>query len=192
MRAQERVYRALLLAYPKNHRDEYGMPMTQLMRDRLRDEGGGWRTGLVWMHLLGDVMKNALNERMETAMDTIKTGWWRILAALIAVVIAGAGIRALFEGSTGPWYKHVFGTAALLAGPLATLVGLVMWTRHRRNASILIGVGVLPGCAAIVLFWHPLFLAFGVLSMAVLVSAIDDVDRIHRGSKVSPTASTGI
>lgn len=191
MSAHERVYRMLLLAYPKEHRDEYGAPMTQMMRDRLRDEGGGLRTGLVWARLVGDLVQTAISERMETGMDTIKNGWWRIVAALIAVVIAGAGITGLFEGSSGPWYKHVFGTAALLAGPTATAVGLVTWKRHRRSASVLIGIGVLPGCAAIVLFWHPLFLAFGILSIAVLIAALNEFDRVQRGSKVAPAAPNG-
>lgn len=189
MSAHERVYRTLLLAYPKDHRDEYGAPMTQLMRDRVRDEGGGLRTGLVWARLFSDLVSTAISERMETGMDTIKTGWWRIVAALIAVVLAGAGISSWFEPATGPWYKWVFGRAALLAAPTAIAIGLYLWRRHRRNGSILIGVGVLPGCAAIVLFWHPLFLGFGVLSIAVLAMAMDDVDRIHRASQAAPVAA---
>lgn len=191
MSGHERVYRALLLAFPKEHRDEYGEPMTQIMRDRLRDEGGGWRTGLVWARLLVDLVTSAVSERRETAMDTIKTAWWRIAAGLIAVVLAAAGVHSWFESATGPWYQWMFGRAALLAAPGATVIGLITWRRHRRNASILIGAGVLPGCAAIVLFWHPLFLGFGVLSVAVLAAAADEVDRIHRASKVAPTTITG-
>lgn len=189
MRVQERVYRALLVAYPKEHRREYGEPMMQMMRDRLRDEGGGWRTGLVWAHLLADLARNALAERTATAVTTIKTGWWRILAALIAIVIAGAVIASFVEPepATGPWWKDVFGTAALIAAPIATLVGLVMWRRHRTTGNILIGLGVLPGCAAVVLFWHPLFLGFGIVSIRVLAAALDDLQRPDLTVAAPPT-----
>ena len=40
-----RVYRKLLLIYPKEHRREYGEPMVQLFRDRMRRDGDGFRGG---------------------------------------------------------------------------------------------------------------------------------------------------
>ena len=43
----ERLYRALLLVYPKEHRREYGELMVQLFRDRMRYEGGGLRDLIV-------------------------------------------------------------------------------------------------------------------------------------------------
>lgn len=183
MMPRGRACRVLLMAYPKNHRDEYGEPIAQMMRDRIREEGGGLRTVVVVAHLLADITKSAFHERMETVMDTIKAGWWRVMAALIAIVIAGATIPSIGEPATGPWWKNFFGTAALLTVPLVIGAGLLVHRRHQRHGSMLVVVGVLPGCAALVLFWHPVFLLFGLCSISVLIAAINDVDRINRASR---------
>ena len=63
----ERIYRALLLAYPKEHRREYGEPMVQLFRDRMNRDGGGLGTLAVWMHMLFDLVRSASRERVEIA-----------------------------------------------------------------------------------------------------------------------------
>ena len=63
----ERVYRILLQAYPKEHRREYEEPMVQLFRDRMRRDGGGLGTLVVWMHMLFDLVRSASRERMEIA-----------------------------------------------------------------------------------------------------------------------------
>lgn len=96
------------------------------------------------------------------------------------MVVAAAATRSLLEGPAESWYEHAFGTAALVAGPVATAVGPAVWSRHRRNGDVLVALGVLPGCAAIVLFWHPLFPGFGLASIAVLVAAVNDAERVNR------------
>ena len=63
----ERVYRILLQAYPKEHRREYEESMVQLFRDRMRRDGGGLGTLVVWMHMLFDLVRSASRERMEIA-----------------------------------------------------------------------------------------------------------------------------
>ena len=63
----EKVYRALLRAYPSEHRREYGEPMVQLFRDRMHRDGGGLGTLAVWMHMLFDLVRSASRERMEIA-----------------------------------------------------------------------------------------------------------------------------
>lgn len=186
MSGHERTYRALLVAVPKHHRDEYGEPMVQMMRDRLRDEGGGIRSLAVWAHLLGDLASTAVRERRENQMSSWSNAWWRYAAALIAIVLAIAGVDGLFEPASGPWYKWVLGRSALVAAPLVIAAGLLVRTRHQRNGSLLIAVGVLPGAAAVVLFWSPPFLLFGLLSIAVLCKAADDVDERHRAARAQP------
>ena len=61
----ERVYRALLILYPPEHRREYGEQMVQLFRDRMLRDGGGYRTLVVWAHMAIDLVCSAANERFE-------------------------------------------------------------------------------------------------------------------------------
>ena len=63
----EKVYRALLRVFPSEFRREYEEPMIQLFRDRMRRDGGGLRTRLVWTHMLFDIVRSASRERMEIA-----------------------------------------------------------------------------------------------------------------------------
>ena len=64
----ERVYRALLLVYPSEHRREYEEPMVQLFRDRMRRDGGGFRTPVVWVRMVFDLLGSAFVEHRERAM----------------------------------------------------------------------------------------------------------------------------
>ena len=68
MTTSERVYQALLVAYPSDHRRLYGDPMIQLFRDRMRRDGGGFRTLIVWVRMGSDLAASAFKERMETIM----------------------------------------------------------------------------------------------------------------------------
>lgn len=180
MSAHERIYRALLVAYPAEHRREYGEPMVQIMRDRLRDEGGGIRTAVVWAHVVADLAKTSFVERTETTMDTLRTGWWRIAAGLIAAVLAIGAVGSLVEPATGPWYKYILGPAALAVAPVLIVAGLIIRARNGTSGSVMIAIGVLPGAAAIVLFWYPPALVFGALSMAVALAALVDAsNRSH-------------
>ena len=61
----ERMYRALLWAYPRQHRREYGEPMVQLFRDRMRRDGGGVRTLVVWVQMVFDLVGSAFKERKQ-------------------------------------------------------------------------------------------------------------------------------
>ena len=60
----ERVYRALLVAYPREFRGDYGELMVQCVRDRMRCDGGGVRGLAIWMHLVLDLVTSALKVRV--------------------------------------------------------------------------------------------------------------------------------
>ena len=60
----ERVYRALLVVYPREFRREYGDLMTQFVRDRMRHDGRGIQGLLTWLHVLVDLATSALNEHL--------------------------------------------------------------------------------------------------------------------------------
>ena len=47
----ERLYRTMLLVYPREHRREYGDLMVQLFRDRMRYDGGGLRGLIIWTQI---------------------------------------------------------------------------------------------------------------------------------------------
>src|SRR5579872_4818939 len=62
-----RIYRRLLLAYPKSHRHEYGGAILQLFRDQCRDAWAAQRTrGLIgfWLRALSDLLKTSVLEHL--------------------------------------------------------------------------------------------------------------------------------
>lgn len=79
-----RVYRRLLLAYPKSHREEYGAAILQLFRDQCRD---AWvarhARGLVafWLRALADLLKTSVLEHLSTL------NWSRIMPTLFRPTI---------------------------------------------------------------------------------------------------------
>ena len=73
----EWVYRALLVLYPSEHRREYEEQMVQLFGDRMRRDGGGYRTAIVWFDILSDLIRSALNEHLE------RVGLWGVIKAVL-------------------------------------------------------------------------------------------------------------
>ena len=135
---------------------------------------------LVWGSLLADLVRSATVERLAVMRAGFRTGWWRAAAVAVAAVLAYAGVSALFDPATGPWYKYTFGRLALLSAPAAILTGLWLRARHRQRGSVLVAVGLLPGAFAILLFWWPPFLVFGLFSIAAIVGAINDAENARR------------
>lgn len=180
MTVHERIYRSLLVVYPPQHRREYGEPMTQLMRDRLRDEGGGARTVLVWAHVGTDLARTALSERTETTMQWFKTGWWLVAALLIAPIFALLGIGDLMEEASGPLYGRIFAATVGVTAAVVIVTGLIVRRRNKVLGSAMIGVGVLPGTFLIMMFWFPPVALFGLLCAAVAITALIDADRNRR------------
>ena len=83
----ERVYRALLVAYPSEHRGEYGAPMVQLFRDRMRRDGGGLKTVAVWVQIIFDLVSSAFKERMEGIVATYTEELWAMLKAMFSTLL---------------------------------------------------------------------------------------------------------
>jgi len=167
----------MLLVYPKEHRQAYGEPMTQLLRDRLRAEGGGARSTLVWLQVASDLATTALSERTETTLDTLKHGWWRIAAAFIGVAMAFLGIGNLFGGDDGPLYGKIVAAAVGLAAAGLIFAGLALRWTNRARGSLLIGIGVAPAALLVVFLWFPPVAAVGVLAIVVALKAFTDAGR---------------
>jgi len=86
-----RVYRALLVLYPRSFRRDYGEPMAQLFGDRLRDVGAK-----AWLRAIPDLIRTAPTQRIEAAMSHMSSARRVIAVAfvVVAAVAAGIGSRA--------------------------------------------------------------------------------------------------
>ena len=180
MTVHERLYRSLLVAYPADHRREYGESMTQLFRDRLRDEGGGMRTAAVWVSVALDLVKSALSERTETTMESFKSAWWRMAAGFIAFAIATFGILNLFGEDGGALYGKVVAASIALVIAGAIFVGLMVRRRNKVRGGNIIALATLPGVPLIVLFWLPPVALTGLLCAFVAWKAFSDANAHRR------------
>ena len=91
LRLSERVYRALLVAYPAEFRQEYVAHMRQAFRDLCREElGHRGVNGLVrlWARTLSDLAATALTERSKTMRRKLLMYLALIVGLLIALVDA--------------------------------------------------------------------------------------------------------
>jgi hypothetical protein len=144
MTVSERVYQALLVAYPVDHRRMYGDPMVQLFRDRMRRDGGGRRTIQVWIVVGFDLLSSAFRERMETIMDTKNwtNRWWETSVVLLAV-------HGVAMGFLGASHDHLGWGIAIGFVPSALLIaGLAMRSSQRIGATIFLTVGSLAAAFA--------------------------------------------
>jgi hypothetical protein len=132
-----RIYRALLVAYPKKFREHYEIQMVQVFRDSLRD---AYRlngiSGVVdlWLHAFVDLLVTALIERiMERSQFMFSPK-----------VIMWGGIASAFGGLL--W---VLTGAADFTIPLAVLLTLgglaAIHARHGKQAGVLGSAGFILG-----------------------------------------------
>ena len=94
----EKVYRALLVVYSKEHRREYGDLMVQMFRDRMRYDGGGFRGPFIWTQMISDLAVSAFAEHKRG--DDMRKRVWVVAASFVALLIIAAGAGAiLFQPS---------------------------------------------------------------------------------------------
>src|ERR1041384_8412197 len=93
MPALERIYRALLRAYPAEFRDEYASEMTQLYHDRAADEA----PARVWTDLVADLLRTAPKEHAHVLLADLRYAFRLIrkaplfAASVILTVALGIG-----------------------------------------------------------------------------------------------------
>ena len=119
----ERVYRALLVAYPTEFRREYGEQMIQFFRDRMRFDGGGLRGLLIWMQLVPDLAASALRERarvsgMNSGRPVVETeALTKIYGSIVAVDNLSMAVpRGHAFGLLGPNGSGKTSTMGMLLG----------------------------------------------------------------------------
>lgn len=90
----ERVYEALLAAYPKEFREEYGPRMMQAFGDLCREElrrGGAFGLARLWVRTIPDLVKTAFVERRKTMRQKLLIPLALIVGLLIALVDSSPG-----------------------------------------------------------------------------------------------------
>ena len=93
----ERLYRTMLLVYPREHRREYGDLMVQLFRDRMRYDGGGLRGLIIWMQMIFDLAPSAFEEHRRG--DDMKKRMWIAAASLVALMTVAVGVGVVMSQS---------------------------------------------------------------------------------------------
>jgi hypothetical protein len=89
-----RVYEALLAAYPKQFRREYGPQMVQVFKDLCREEqrrDGAFRLAKLWVRTLLDLATTAFVERSKVVKWKVLMPLALILGLLIALVDSSPG-----------------------------------------------------------------------------------------------------
>lgn len=159
MTVSERVYQALLIVYPQDHRQMYGDPMVQLFRDRMRRDGGGFGTLTVWFGVGFDLLSSAFRERMETIMDLRRwtSRWWETSVVLLGVNSIVFGIMGAISQEPG----FALGAGFLPGGLLLT--GLALKNRQRLAGTITLVVGAVAASFA----WWAIYTV--VLALVVVI-----------------------
>jgi hypothetical protein len=150
----ERLYRALLAAYPKEFRRAHGREMAQVFRCMCREEvvrGGSRGLARLWVRTLLDLLATALAERIKQALgistlvrSSSTLGWWSGLAAaaggvlLIAYGVLSWVNEAMLYGEEkqGPlWALGIIEDVSylLFLGGLVGLFGLLERARRTRS-----------------------------------------------------------
>ena len=144
MTTSERVYQALLVAYPSDHRRVYGDPMIQLFRDRMRRDGGGFRTLIVWVRMGSDLAASAFKERMETimAIENWTNRWWEASVVLLAVNSVVFGFLGASSGNLKWGVMAGFVPGALL------FAGLAFKRKNRLVATVTLILGSIGAASA--------------------------------------------
>ena len=115
----ERLYRALLVFYPAGHRRDYEEPMVQLFRDRMRRDGGGFRTPVVWVRMVFDLLGSAFMEHRERAT-------WESATVKRAAVRSGEFLLWSLVGAIG---LYMITTLAVVVASIVSLkTGLYPFT----------------------------------------------------------------
>ena len=146
--ASVRLYSALLKAYPKPFRHEYGSQMEQLFRDLYR-AGRGSRSGLVllWIRTLSDLVPTAVAQRIMSHTDPREAAMRNRRLAVVGFVLL---LAPLFFVSAS-LLKYGLGVA-LMFDPLEAVLSLLSRREVFNLVSPLVFLGGLGLALALNVF----------------------------------------
>ena len=185
-----RVYRALLMAYPKTFREHYETQLVQVFRDSFRDEyHHNGMPGVIdlWLHTFADLLVTALMERiMERSqfmfspkvilwggLASVFGGLFWMLAGLsnspaalvLALVLGLGGLASLYSRQAGQGGK--LGLAGFTLGIIGTVLALaVLWWAF--TSGLVANMKRDPASVAPWAFIYPLALVISGIGLTLL------------------------
>ena len=181
MRLQERVYRALLRAYPRSFRGEYADLMAQLFADQVRYARDGHGPGVVsiWLRGLIDVFSSATAHRLRKEFH-VSLSYYPAMTILLGITL----VLLMFGGpilAIPVFILEIIGFTIL-----QRRTGFTRPTIDRPSRVILIGCAMIGLSTALLI--SPLFsrvewgtLAFGVVWMIWAVISVAGLGFIAAG-----------
>ena len=124
-------YRALLLAYPAEFREEYGAEMERLLSDQL----AGAPSSRLWLTLLGDVLRNAPREHLSLLARDLRHSL-RLFAQALGFTATALAALALGIGAAVSIFTLI-NTVLIRSLPFGDPARLVyLWTPIPRYRSL--------------------------------------------------------
>src|SRR4051812_3632629 len=147
-----KVYAALLRAYPREHRAEYGRLMMQLFRDQWRDAAGSG-TGRVPVRFavatLADLTRSAFCEHVTHQIENMKNISWKKLSLILCAVATLAG---LFSCTTSLQKQPLALGLAYFSALVLAIRAVVEWKRPSTEVlSSLVTAAVLSTAYALIM-----------------------------------------
>ena len=137
----ERIYRRLLIAYPRSFRDEYGDDLVQSFRDLMMFSTNGKGT---WRRTLRDLITSAPKERASMFSNGPK-------APITVLFVVACATAAAFIVGPGPFLPFIFiPTLVLIALPIYGITRLRRAWLVRRTTGGAIAAQIALGAASFV------------------------------------------
>ena len=117
----------------------------------------------------------------------MKTHWWMVSSAVIALLMLMLGIGNLIDpDDTGPLYGQLALLAVMASGAALIGYGIVLLLRRDdRLGAKLVGLGVAPGAVGIAFFWFWPAVVIGLLALASSGAAFQAAGRLERRAATS-------
>jgi hypothetical protein len=161
MTRSERVYRALLRAYPPSIRDMYGDDMAQLFADQLRDAPTHAERAALWTRVIADALVDAPRQRLtgrravrvaagpavgsaRPLTPDVVAAAWPIALTMVLLIVAPNFLGPLFD-ERASLLGAPFGIAVLAVLALLATLGLFAFRRGgvRDGRSRLLAAAIL-------------------------------------------------